>query len=365
MKSRASVLVATATLVVAAFGCQFIVGSEPPPFACDDGKSNACPPGQFCFGGQCIAGSATDQQVTPEAEVPDTSPVVDSGLDVLAPDGGPQPLGGPCGRDKDCASALCGTDGLLGQAVTSTGTFCTSLCCTSAQCPKSFACLATGSGGSYCVPAAAVPDRTFPDAGGGATAGTLCATNTDCRSGLCADLGGIGTTKRCIDSCCADSECASGSSCTVKQVAAKYTGFVCANGPSSRDAGSLCSADNACRSNYCVRFTSPANDNCAARCCASSQCGAGNSCTINYTGPALNDIIQHCINGVVGAARTSCTVPANCSSGICELESNGQADGSVSRKVCRDVCCLDSHCPANEKCTPAPNNPRVLRCVPR
>lgn len=369
MRVRASVFLALSGLLVAAFGCQFIVGSDTPEFTCEEGVASACPDGQFCSSGRCVAGSASDTVTPPppDAAEEDSSPPPDARTDAKT-DGGPPTgsFGSSCQGDRDCQSGICGTDGLLGQALLGQGALCTRLCCTSTDCPAGSACLSPGSGGAYCVPAARLPDRTFP-ASGGAAPGALCANNTDCRSGLCADLGGAVASKRCIDNCCLDRDCTAGSSCTVKAVAGKFTGFVCANGPSARDAGALCSAsgDSACRSNFCIRFTNMTLDNCGARCCTHAQCGAGNSCTLNFAGPTLNDIVQHCIAGTGTPGKGTCTNPQDCSSGLCEVESNGQPDGSTSRKVCRDLCCQDGDCAGTERCLPSPANPRALRCVPR
>ena len=66
-----------------------------------------------------------------------------------------------------------------------------------------------------------------------------------------------------------------------------------------------------------------------------------------------------------GAYLDPCATGDDCASTQCELEANGQPDGSTTSRVCRDVCCLDSDCPSSERCAPAPDNPRVLRCVPK
>lgn len=359
-------------LLGAAFGCQLIVPADPPDFACQEGVADTCPTGQFCSGGACVAGSPSDTAPPPppeDAELPDTfvPPPVDAGPDRFDGAVGPAPLGGACRLDKECAAGLlCGTEGLLGQAAQASGPVCTKTCCTSEQCGAGFVCLAPGSGGSYCVAATALAaDRTLPSSGG-AKGGTTCSTNTDCRSGLCADLGGSGG-KRCIDTCCFESDCAGGT-CNVRTLSSKYTGFVCANPPSTtaKDAGVGCTQDSTCRSNYCV-VNIASYPSCGGRCCASAQCGAGNACIWNFAGPPPGtDIVQHCLpSGGRKAAKTPCTDGAECASTQCEFEANGQPDGSTVNRVCRDVCCLDTDCPGNERCAPAPDNPRVLRCVPK
>ncbi|HRG98342.1 MAG TPA: hypothetical protein PLR99_18955 [Polyangiaceae bacterium] len=367
VRGRLWVTGAMVGLLGAAFGCQLIVPTDPPAYACQEGVAGACPTGQFCSGGTCVVGSPKDTSPPPpppeDAEVPDTlPPIIDAGPDRADVAVGPAPLGGACRLDKECAAGLlCGTEGLLGQAAQASGPVCTKICCTSEQCGAGFVCLSPGSGGSYCVAATALaPDRNLPSSGG-AKGGTPCGTNTECRSGLCADLGGSGG-KRCIDSCCLDSDCAGGT-CNVRTLSSKYTGFVCANPPSTvaKDAGGACTVNSNCRSNYCIGETA-----CGVRCCASAQCGAGNSCIWNFAGPNGTDIVQHCLpTGTRAAAKSPCTNGNDCASTQCELESNGQPDGSTTSRVCRDVCCLDSDCPSSERCLPAPDNPRVLRCVPK
>ncbi len=360
MKSRGSVLVATATLVVAAFGCQFIVGSEPPPFACEDGKSGACPTGQTCSGGQCVTTSiAVDSEVPPlpDGEVPDTLvPPRDAGRD--APDGGPAPHGSACRLDKDCASNMCGTEGLLGLAVQATGSVCTSLCCTSAQCPSGFVCLAPGTGGNYCVAATALPERQLPPSGG-AAGGATCTTNTECRSGLCSDPND-GGVRRCIDNCCKAADCTAGT-CAVATVGGKYTGFVCTEPRGNFNVGTLCAVSTSCKTNLCYEGTT-----CRQRCCASSQCGAGNSCIWTFSADTPGTVLDFCFaTQSRKPAGQTCVDFNDCASTQCEPETNGQPDGSAGKKVCRDLCCIDSDCPANERCLAAPDQPRVLRCVPR
>lgn len=361
MNARLVTFGAIAGLLVAAFGCQIIVGSDPPPFSCEEGKAGTCPSGQFCSGGVCVSGAPTDTLVPPDPEdgdVPDSFVPPDAKPDVV--DSGLPPVGASCQLNKDCASGLCGTEGLLGQAAQATGSVCTQLCCTSAQCPSGFVCLAPGTGGSYCVSASKVlPERQVP-ATGGASGGTTCTANSDCRSGLCGDVND-GGTKRCIDNCCRASDCGTGQ-CAVGTINGKYTGFVCTEPRGNFNTGTTCTLDTSCKSNLCYPSTAPST--CRQRCCASKDCTSGNACIWDFA--TATGVVDFCFaSGSLKAAGETCTRLSDCASTHCELETDGQPDAAAGRKVCRDLCCTDTDCPANQRCLPALEAPRVLRCVPK
>lgn len=361
MKARAAVIGVTSSLLVAAFGCQLIVGSDPGAFSCEEGKTATCPAGQFCSGGMCVAGTATDTVVVPPVEdrdTPDTFvPEVDAKAD--AADSGLSQPGSPCRLDKECGSGLCGTEGILGAPALTTGAVCTSTCCTSSQCPRGFVCLAPGTGGSYCVAASALPERQVPSTGG-ASGGAACTANTECRSGLCGDVND-GGVRRCIDNCCKAADCASGT-CAVGTIAGKYTGFVCTEPKGNFNVGTACTTASQCKTNLCYNTTA---GSCRQRCCSSSQCGTGNSCIWDTVGDPVG-VVDFCFpTGLRKAAGETCVDFADCASTHCELESNALADAAPGRKVCRELCCADSDCAPSQKCLPAPDQPRVLRCVPR
>ena len=101
VRGRLWVTGAMVGLLGAAFGCQLIVPADPPAYSCQEGMPAACPAGQFCSGGTCVAGSPADTAQPPpppeDAEVPDTlEPPVDAGPDRRDSAVGPAPLGGAC-----------------------------------------------------------------------------------------------------------------------------------------------------------------------------------------------------------------------------------------------------------------------------
>lgn len=65
-------------------------------------------------------------------------------------------MGSPCGKNADCASGLCASDG--------SGNVCTQTCGSSNDCPSGFACMDAPGGGL---------DKCFAEAGGGCEAGRL------------------------------------------------------------------------------------------------------------------------------------------------------------------------------------------------
>lgn len=363
MRSRGRIgfVVAFVGMLGAAFGCQLIVSSDVPEFACEEGAVGACPAGLSCVSGKCVSAQATADRVDPpppDADIPDVVVRPDAKTDA-SDGGGPLPHGAACRLDKECATGVCGTEGLLGLAAQSTGSVCTSLCCTSAQCPNGFVCLSPGTGGSYCVAAAVLPERQVPVTGG-ATPGTLCATNADCRSGLCGDSND-GGTKRCVDNCCKAADCAGGF-CSVSTISGKYTGFVCTEPKGTFNPNTACTSDTACKSNLCYPNDVPRA--CRQRCCSNTQCGAGSACI--WDNPGAAGVLNFCTPiGTRKAAGETCVDYADCASTQCEPEANGQPDGSAAKKVCRDLCCVDTDCPSTHRCVAAPDQPRVLRCVPK
>jgi hypothetical protein len=100
---------------------------------------------------------------------------------------------GPCKMDAECASGLC-LD--LGGDV---GMVCSSPCCTSGDCgsagPATVRCV-TVEGVRACAALAPSPP--------GAAVGLTCATDSDCRGGICLKEGDQGT---CSDTCCSDQSC--------------------------------------------------------------------------------------------------------------------------------------------------------------
>ena len=116
---------------------------------------------------------------------------------------GSKTLGDPCTADTECPTGdICAGNLLLAGKLGAAGV-CTKTCCTSDTnsqgCPAGFVCFGPGTGGNYCVKAAAIARMT-----GMIPAGATSMRASDCRSGL------LGTNGRCADTCCKASDCASG-----------------------------------------------------------------------------------------------------------------------------------------------------------
>lgn len=366
MNARILTVGAMAGLLVAAFGCQIIVGSDPPPFSCEEGKAGACPSGQFCSGGVCVSGTATDTAVDPDVAVPPDAPTdLDGGADVRdASDGNTSgQLGSRCSVNKDCTSGLCGTDSIMSVPAfeANGGSVCTKICCTSNDCDRGFVCLNTGTGGSYCVSAAKVlPERELP-ATGGKAGGVTCTTNVECRSGLCGDVAD-GGVKRCVDNCCSQGDCATDSVCALTSIGGKYLGFVCTDERGTlRNPGTACTTDSQCKSNLCYDGTQ-----CVQHCAASKDCPATQACVWLPRSTTDTRPVNVCNGeGTRADAGTTCATYEDCKSTQCEPRIDGQPDAGPGN-VCRDLCNRDSDCPAPLRCLPAAPTPgpRVLRCVP-
>lgn len=329
--------------------CSLIVPSDPPDVKCASADPSACPSGMTCdlTAGRCVAGAAVADAGDDDADVePD-----DGGEDA---DGGAElaALGGSCVVDSDCKSGLCGTSTILTTSIIS-GTskpICTSTCCTSADCPSSFVCFSGGTGGSYCVPAAKA-NRT-PPASGGKAAGAACSGSSECRSGLC-------QTNRCIDTCCVASDCATGTTCRVKEITSPSPAhFVWACAPansggldSSPDAG--CTLQSECKNDNCVGFPK----RCTPSCCTAAHCTqqgfSGNVCTYGNTG---SDQLKFCTPPGSGgqALGTACGDDLDCDSRFCDPE----------LRKCSRVCCTDDDCPGRSTCKPSKTGTPFLRCVP-
>lgn len=104
-------------------------------------------------------------------------------------------IGASCESNDDCASSLCATrDG-------DAGAFCTGICSSAEDCPRSFTCDSAGDF-SVCVPP--VGTDAPPEPG---TVGAACGTGAECNSGLCT------TENFCTDICVSGAECPSGYVC--------------------------------------------------------------------------------------------------------------------------------------------------------
>jgi hypothetical protein len=332
-------------------GCSLLVSGDVPEFQCAGSDPSACPRGLSCVSGRCVDfDGAVDPGETGAEDAP-VEDVVDASKEADAPTG-PFDLGTKCRVDADCKSRLCGSSTILTTTITqTTGPICTTPCCTSGGCSPGFVCFNGGTGGGYCVPAALA--QRMPPVSGGKTPGATCAANTECRSGLC-----TGSPKRCLDTCCADSQCASGSVCRIKSVAAPaptHDIWVCAAAEvgATKNAGDACSnAAAECKSDACI------NNICRPPCSGHASCVAipgfaSGHC--RYT--TVPDFFKFCpVTTPAGLANgATCTFDSDCMFDYCDPE----------LKKCANVCATDSDCTTIETCRPSATGTPFLRCVPK
>lgn len=352
----ARLLASVIALGAAGAGCSIIVSGDVPDFKCASTDPSACPSGLTCdlASGQCVSDEAGVEPVEAgEEDAPDTD-VRDAGGEAEA--SGPLPNGSKCRVDGECKSRLCGSSTVLTtEIVKTTGPICTTPCCTSSECAPSFVCFNGGTGGGYCVPAALAQRPTTL---GGVAPGATCNTNADCRSGIC-----TGTPKRCLDTCCTQSECSGGTTCRLKSVSAPgpaHDIWVCAPAETGATGapGDTCADSTACASDNCIGIGS--SRICRPPCSNSASCKtvAGFAMGHCLYGSSGSDQFRFCFSGTVNsrsAAGVGCTDDSTCQSDYCDAE----------LKKCANVCARDQDCAANESCRPSAVNTPYLRCVPR
>jgi V8-like Glu-specific endopeptidase len=221
-------------------------------------------------------------------------------------------LGEPCTSPTECAMGGCEMVG--------TARLCVRDCDPREvipRCPFGFHCQADGPacGEGRCV--AGDP--------GGAAEGATCATDLDCASNRCVDLGG---TLRCGRACTPDEvPCATGLVCEVG-------GGTCgacvpvdlSTGP--RPFGSPCEADRDCTSMSCTEAF------CTRACTDATPCPGGYHCRSG-----------ECVRGDSGGPGEECTVTDDCGSSapVC-VDSDGDF-------VCARPCSDDSVCGIGFACT--------------
>ncbi len=362
-------LIFAAILVaLASAGCEALVGSDLPAFACTPGATAACPNGEVCSpSGVCVSAcpeapcpsgrtcNPESRLCVPTVEVPEaggdvewTDTTVDALPDVSADVDAntAAELGAPCQTSPSCKPGLLCADSsvLTADVVRTTGAVCTKTCCASEDCPRDFACYGPGTGGNYCVRATQLPRGT---ARGTTRGGAPCATPSDCRSGVCLDLNGA---KRCADACCIDGPCPGGGVCQLATVETHLT-MACGQ-PASGSVGSgqSCSID-ACANGLCLSNT------CRPRCCGKASCEAKtfHACVyLSQPGALVQEYVPGCLypgSAPPGVGQVGSACPngdSDCETHMCE----------PSTGACTDVCCTDADCaayPGYTACRPNTN----------
>ncbi len=324
-----------------------------------DNADRVCPAGQICAPSTgCVdARTACSTTGCATGQVCDstTQKCVDAKL----------PAGSPCPSDAACDTGLlCADAQMLSTAVHTAagGNVCTRSCCTTIDCPDGFVCSAAATGGNYCSKPAWL--------GRGSSVGTQasggsCTQNSDCRSALC------GTDKRCMDSCCAQSDCTNGLTCTLTKSGDLRT-FACVL-RTGFAVGSDCFDDTDCASGLCLSLNGGGSfyDRCIAPCRSTASCGSvtlGSSgkfaLTCNNHRLSTSGLYSLCNYTVDtrGAKKIgeSCADASECASNRCSATTSGSR--------CVDVCGTDTDCSAANgwKCKPQiiSSLGTVLRCQP-
>jgi hypothetical protein len=387
LKSAVALAVCGCVLVLAASGgCELAIGDNVPPFYCEPNAPGACPDGEVCGTGRlCVAtctptscrGGATCSMIAPTAGLcvdasvgpPDDGSSQDAAeagmsetsVDSIAPVdtwvGGDTVVPPPdtsdsactgslcsCAGDSYCASGVCAGVLDVGAGLFAAAgmiNFCTTPCCSSADCEPGLVCYATSSSasaGSYCVPPKWLMRSTTLGTGLG---GQSCTANSECRSGLCDTTGGT-----CADTCCSTKqsgmECATGTTCgfgNFPGVATFDTNFtpLCGSFGTTPNGGN-CQGLSECQSGLC---TGTFNGTCQDPCRSSSDCAGQNySCSIAHlSGSGVYGVCFPYQGG--NADGTACQSNADCQSNFC--------NGAM---ICSNICFANTDCPAGLHCRP-------------
>jgi len=306
----------------------------------DDGAT--CPDNEQCFNGKCVNACDVDG-----GNVCGPSRHCDAVTHTCVNDT-TVGIGEPCTADSECTSPLFCADASVvgGDALPSGATgVCTEPCCSSTACPASFVCYAPGSGGRYCVdPTKIGRGGTLGTEQGGATETTA----TRCRSGEVA-------SGHCADTCCSDTDCASGTACAYGTLDG-HDGMFCTAGTGKGTQDDTCFSASDCKDLVCAAdgFAGACYD----ECCGSSKCQSadGSICAFAVIGNS-SDVVSLCWQSpqgskVLGAA---CTANGDCASGAC------YDDIVNDTHYCTDPCCVDSDCGTGFVCRPTPTLPRCVK----
>ncbi|WP_394831405.1 hypothetical protein LVJ94_33325 [Pendulispora rubella] len=368
--------------LLAAGGCQGIVGDAVPSFRCDSHfDAGVCPAGQYCLGTTCVPNGtlALDAAVVQCGDTtcapgqvcaPKTNQCIDGATACTAGscqgtevcDFGTRQcvkpaekqLGEGCKADVECvAGTFCGYSPVLTSDVVKADGVCTKPCCKSTDCPADFVCYGAGTGGNYCVGKGVLQRPAL----GARAGGESCTVQADCRSGVC------DATNKCADTCCHASHCTNDTVCRAiaLQGVGTSTKYVLGCGAPEGQAkvGDSCEVILAgkCAQGACEDGT----DKCRTACRNSNDC---TTYCDNTKARSHADIITVCTESVSPKGTRqlgeACDVATQCVGNRCIQDS---PEGT---KYCSDACSTDAECAsAGLVCRPrdAGQGRYVLRCV--
>lgn len=329
--------------------CNQMTGRCEPPGGCtNDTECGA--PALICENMQCVPGCGQPgAQPCPTGTVCDTN----AGRCVM--------VQGPCGMDSDCnpPMSVCEQNQCVGGCTEVGGIQCTGnqicnqttgrcdpggpVCMSDADCspPATICNMVTGAcdpgcGTTGCVAPEMCNTTTGrcynPGQVGNQPLNAVCTANSDCQSGVCFDLDGVGM--RCVESCGNSADCPASFTC-YDYFGAKmclsnqhFTGASFAT-PS----GGSCTQGGQCQSNFCP------NNSCVEQCSEDSDCGGGACQYYEFT----SDRYIGACNGPMGAGGNgaSCSALSDCRNGVC-----------YGTGTCGSMCGSSADCPNGNICAP-------------
>ena len=267
-------------------------------------------------------------------------------------------LGQSCSLDSQCAPDFC--MGLVDSTTMMTTRFCSKTCGAGSDCPVGFRC-GYVSGTKMCIPGSYFnPPLNFA-----LRAGQMCdINNVDCQSGWYTSNPMDPNACTCLETCSRSLDCNQfGGNCetvTVPNSTPARFDSICGTAAGAA-ANTSCVVNSDCASGICNRYT----NQCAAPCCADTDCAGNTICTVYDFDVASAHLVKVCRTPQTGMAGTgasglgaSCTIESDCSSGACIPVDPSMPTGA---RKCSTTCCKDSDCsaiPGGGKCRPL-NGPTV------
>lgn len=176
---------------------------------------------------------------------------------------------------EGCSSRPC-QQGLFCGTVNPIKNVCSKACCTSEDCGDNNGFVCTGAfGGGVCA-LSVKPQGSLPG-------GAECLDDDNCRSGRC-------VSERCSDTCCTQDDCASGTSCAVRDDDTSIWECQVFGADHTGNAGTTCSNGSDCKSNLCfITCLGPCSndDDCMFYCSYHSILGARACSLATQESPSL------------------------------------------------------------------------------